>query len=151
MIHNVIKVNSPSELFSKVPLKTSPTFWNTPLVAGCHQLDVGRPIEVHFEKGFCHRKYAQIDSELYSIQIRARGLLEILHIRVFSVLIVTQMALCFCFQFALDWKWPNRAIGMFYSRVFELFRCFIIGYANTRSNFRREIECFIIGFSMNFS
>ena len=31
---------------------------------------------------------------------------------------------------------------MFYCRVFELFRCFIIGYANTRSNFRREIECF---------
>ena len=100
--HDVNKVNSPLVLFSKEPLKTSPASWNTPLAVDCHQLDVGRPAEVHFGKEFCHRKYAQIDSELYSIQIRARGLLEILHIRVFSVLIVTQMALCFCFQFALD-------------------------------------------------
>ena len=69
-------------------------------MAGYHQQDVGRPTGVHFEKGFCHRKYAQIDSELCNIQIRGRGLLEILHIRVFSVLIVTQMALYFCFHFA---------------------------------------------------
>ena len=90
----------PLGIFSKEPLMTSQASWNTPLVVDCHRLVVGQPIGVHFGMEFCHQKYAQIDSELYNIQIRGQGLLEILHIRVFSVLIVTQMALCFYFQFA---------------------------------------------------
>ena len=36
---------------------------------------------------------------------------------------------------------------MFYFRVFELLRCFIIGFANTRTVFETEIECSIIEFS----
>ena len=36
---------------------------------------------------------------------------------------------------------------MFYNGVFELFECFIIDFANTRSDFRAKIECFILEFS----
>ena len=36
---------------------------------------------------------------------------------------------------------------MFYFRVFGLLRCFIIGFANTRTDYRTEIECFIIGYT----
>ena len=38
-------------------------------------------------------------------------------------------------------------LKMFYNRIFELLGCFIIEFANTSSDFRREIEYFIIEFS----
>ena len=36
---------------------------------------------------------------------------------------------------------------MFYFRVFEPSMCFILGFANTKPDFRTEIKCFILGLS----
>ena len=52
---------------------------------------------------------------------------------------VFELFRCFILEFS--------NLTMFYNGVFELFECFIIEFANKRSDFRAEIGCFILEFS----